>query len=105
MKKITIQISIPEGLDFQALDLARDPGTGGITFRLDAIKRICAASEIDPALLLESHEDNVAGLIVAWYTEHRARGGDPDPVAEDLIREALAEDLLGGGISHQPGRA
>lgn len=47
------------------------------------------------ALLRDAHEDNVAGLIVAWYVEHRRHGGAIDPVEEQIIAEVEAEDLLG----------
>lgn len=66
--------------------------------------RICEASGIDPAITL-SDEDNISGIIVAWYNAHRAAGGDADPVADDLIAECIAEDERGGGFSHPPGRA
>lgn len=42
-----------------------------------------------------SHEDNVSGLIVQWYAEHLKRGGDPDPIAEELIQEVFIEDHFG----------
>jgi len=35
----------------------------------------------------DAPEDNVSGLIVSWYQVHRQHGGEPDPVAEDLIAE------------------
>lgn len=102
---MTARIIIPDDMKFADLDLRRNPQSGDVTLRWEVIERICAASGIDIALLRDAPEDNVAGLIVAWYAEHRERGGAPDPVADDLIAEAAAEDALGGGFSHQPGRA
>jgi hypothetical protein len=99
-----LNLQIPDDIDFSALELERDPD-GMVSFRWDIIERICDASGIDPATFREAPEDNIAGLLVAWYMEHRARGGAPDPVEEDLIAETLAEDALGGGLSHPPGRA
>jgi hypothetical protein len=50
-------------------------------------------------------EDNVSGLIIGWYQAHRQQGGEPDPVAEDLIAEVLAEDAAGQNTSLPPGSA
>lgn len=101
MKKL-VKITIAD-LQFADLKLKREPD-GAVTFDKEVIMRICADSGIDPSITL-SDEDNVAGIIVAWYAEHRAAGGDADPVADDLITETLAEDDHGGGLSHPPGRA
>lgn len=98
-------VSIPHGLDFADLKLVRNPQTGGVGFDWSPIESICAASGIDIALLRDGPDDNVSGLIVAWYSDHRARGGAPDPVQEDLIAEMLAENEHGDGLSHEPGRA
>ena len=104
MEKIPLKISIPEGLDFSALKITRTPG-GHVSFDWSPINAICAESGIDLATFTETDEDNVAGLIMAWYQAHIANGGDPDPVAEDLIAEAQIEDERGGGFSLPPGRA
>ena len=52
----------------------------------------------------------MAGLIVAWYAQHRQGGGSSDPAAEQLIAEPHAEDQFGesriqrGPINHnEPG--
>jgi hypothetical protein len=102
MKSLTI--IIPDDLEFSALQLARDPD-GMVSFDWTPIARICEASGVDVAIFRDSPEDNVAGLIMAWYVEHRQRGGTPDPVQEDLIAEARIEDERGAGLSHAPGRA
>lgn len=103
MKRL-VKITIPDGVQFADLELRRDPD-GDVSFSVPIIERVCAASGIDPAAIWDTHEDNLSGIIVAWYARHRELGGAPDPVAEDLILEAAAEDALGGGISHAPGRA
>lgn len=100
----SLRVIIPEGLAFEALKLTRK-ATGAVGFDWSPIEQLCEASGIDIGLLRDRHEDNVAGLIIAWYAEHRARGGAPDPVVEDLIHEAKREDERGGGMSHQPGSA
>lgn len=103
--KKLLKVSIPEGVDFADLRLERNPRTGAIKFDWAPLERICAASGIDIAVLRDGPEDNVAGLIVAWYAEHIARGGARDPVEDELIAEALAEDERGGGLSYPPGSA
>ena len=45
------------------------------------------------------------GFAARWYSAHRAAGGAPDHVAEDLLSEVRAEDAAGQPYSHQPGRA
>lgn len=98
-----LRITIPEGLAFEALQLSRS--AAGIKFDWRPIESICAASGIDIALLRNTGEDNIAGMIITWYAEHRARGGAPDAVAEQLIAEVAAEIERGQTVAHQPGRA
>jgi hypothetical protein len=100
-----VNIVIPADIAIADLRMARDPQTGDIAFDWTPIERICAASGIDVALFKESAEDNVGALLMQWYAQHRAQGGAPDAVIEDLIEETRAEDEFGGGLSHRPGRA
>lgn len=101
----TMGIKIPEGLKFSDLKLSRDPKTGAVEFDWLPILKICEASEIDPEIFECGSEDNLSGLITAWYQHHIATGGIPDPVQEDLISEVKFENEHGGGISHKPGTA
>lgn len=103
MQKQVANIQIPSDLDFSSLKLARD-ADGHVSFDWSPIERICEASDLAPEILKEGPEDNVCGLIVAWYAEHRSQGGQLDPVAEDLLAEAQAEDAA-GSASFPPGRA
>lgn len=104
MSTTPLTIQVPDDLDFSALKLARDVD-GMVSFDWGPIETICAASGIDVGIFREAPEDNIAGLLTAWYSAHRQRGGAADPVQEDLIAEAALEDSRGGGISHAPGRA
>lgn len=104
MDKIT-PISIPQGLGFAALRLARDPQTGDVSFDTAVIERIEAESGLPAGFFMAQHEDAVASLITGWYSAHRAAGGAADPVAEDLLAEVRAEDAAGQHYSHKPGRA
>ncbi len=99
-----MKLQIPEGLDFSALRLARDRN-GMVSFDWRPIEAICDASGIGRSVFCDSPEDNLAALINTWYEHHLADGGSPDPVQEDLIAEARAEDDLGGGLSYPPGSA
>ena len=84
-------ITIPEGINFSALKLERDTSTGWIKFDWAPIEAICEASGLDVRIFKEQHEDNVAGLIQAWYVHHLAHGGAPDSVQEQIIAEVMAE--------------
>ena len=100
MAPLTLQV--PDDLDFTALDLRRDPVTQEVLVAWAPIERICELSGVDPRIFLESHEDNVSRLVVAWYDMHRHHGGAPDAVAEQLLAEAVADELF-GEINVQPG--
>lgn len=90
-----LQITIPENIDFADLKLGRDPITGAVSFDWLPIELICQESGIDSAMFTDTHEDNVAGLLVTWYVQHRRNGGEPDAIAEELLEEIRIEDELG----------
>lgn len=104
MQQQLTRLAIPDDIDFAALHLARD-ADGAVSFDWSVIERICRANNLPVELLREGPEDNVAGLLIGWYSSHRAAGGAPDPVADDLLAEVLAEDAAGQFTSHAPGRA
>lgn len=97
-------IRIPTDIPFSALQLARDPD-GHVSFDTVVINRIEAASGLPHGHFMSQAEDALADLIVQWYRAHLAAGGEPDPVADDLITEVRIEDQRGGGLSHAPGTA
>ena len=104
MQQQMTKVAIPEDLEFSDLDLSRKPN-GSVSFSWAVIERICEASGLPVETFRDTPEDNVAGLIVAWYQAHRQDGGEADPVAEDLLAEVVAEEKAGQTVSHQPGRA
>lgn len=104
MQQQLTRIAIPDDISFADLRLGRD-SDGEVSFDWTPIERICAASGVPVELFRDGPEDNVAGLLMTWYRAHRAGGGALDPVAEDLIAEAAAEDAAGQPYSHAPGRA
>jgi len=95
---------IPAGVQFSDLKLARDTD-GNVSFDWGVIERICVASGQDVAVFRDGPEDNLASLLATWYHVHRAAGGAPDAVYEDLVAEVRVEDAAGQHYSHAPGRA
>jgi len=104
MENFAVTVVVPEGLDFAELRLGQQ-SDGGVTFDWEPVKRICEASGMPWELLRDGPEDNVSALLVAWYSAHRAAGGDTDPVAESLIAEVQAEDAARQRYSFEPGHA
>lgn len=102
---VRVEINIPANLDFASLKLSRDSVTGDVSFDTTVINRIEAASKLPGGYFMGLPEDALAGMLVRWYDAHRAAGGAPDPVAEDLLTEVRAEDAAGQKTSHKPGRA
>lgn len=99
-----IKLQIPDDLDFADLRLSRD-ADGMVSFDWRPIEQICSISGVDVAIFRDAPEYNLAALLTAWYEEHLRRGGARDPVEDDLIAEARAEDEFGSGLSYAPGRA
>ena len=104
MSQQLTRIVIPSDVRFADLKLARERD-GHVSFDWRPVERVCAASGIDVSLLRETDEDNVAGLLVAWYTAARANGEPEDATAEDLASEVRAEERIGQHVSLPPGRA
>lgn len=104
MSQQQTRVLVPDNVEFADLHLTRG-ADGAVSFDWGPIERICEASGISVDVLKDGPEDNVAGLIAAWYDEHRKHGGALDATAEDLLAEIKAEDAAGQTVSHQPGRA
>lgn len=104
MERQLTRIAIPDDVQFADLRYARE-ADGSASFDWAPIERICEASGIDVAMFRDAPEDNVAALLIRWYTAHRANGGTPNAAMDDLIAEAMIEDAAGQPYSHQPGRA
>lgn len=100
----TIRITIPDALRFADLRLRRE-SNGDLSFETAPLELIAEASGAAAGELMRSGEDGLASIITAWYHAARARGEPPDPVAEDLVAEILAEDAAGQYVSLPPGRA
>ncbi len=87
---------------FSELHMARDNENIGYDWSL--IEDICEASGIDISEFRDENENNISALIHQWYSEHRARGGAPDPVMEDIIVEAKLETTF-GSMGDNPGKS
>lgn len=84
-----LQITISSRIKFSDLDLAFYEGD--LSFKWEPIVAICAHNGLSVDIFKRGPEDNVVSLIWAWYAQHRAEGGAPDPVAEEYIAEVQAE--------------
>jgi hypothetical protein len=100
-----VLVTIPDGVEFADLHLARDVNNGLVRFNMAPIEAICEASTLDLAEIVEGPQLLVGLLIAAWYTAHISEGGAPDPVQEDLMEEAQLEIEHGGGFTYPPGHA
>ena len=94
------KVTIPDDLDFSDLHLSRD-FDGSVIFDGSVVERICKAN----GLPVELSDANVARLVITWYQTHRQDGGDPDPIAEDFITEALADESVEQMVSYKLGNS
>lgn len=86
-----MRVGIPHGIEFDALQLARDAQTGDIHLDMDVLR---AVADANPGVRIET-EDDICGVLVAWYRAHRAAGGDADQTMEQIAAEVEAEDRIG----------
>ncbi len=85
-----IQLAIPDGVKFADLKVTFEKG--GVSFDWALIEIICGHNGLSPEVFKSGPEDNVSALIVHWYAEHLARGGDPDAVVEEYLAEVMTEN-------------
>ena len=100
-----LRVTIPDGVEFADLCLSRNVEDGLLRFNMAPIEAICEASDLDLDAIVEGPRPLVGLLIAAWYQTHLAQGGLPDPVQEDLVKEARLEMEHGGGFTYPPGHA
>lgn len=86
-----IGIAIPRGVTFADLELVRNPLILEVKFSWAPIEAICQENGLDPTIFQDDCELNLAFLLNGWYAAHRASGGAPDLVAEQLLAESEAE--------------
>ena len=90
-----LSLKVPTDLDFNDLNLTRDPVSGDISFDWAPVEKICEVNQIDISIFKDQHEDNVGALLVYWYFEYIKAGGKPNLVAESLLAEISVEDEFG----------
>lgn len=100
-----LHVTIPDGIEFADLRLSRDTANGLVRFEMAPVKAICKASALDPGEVVHGPRPIVGLVIALWYAVHLKRGGAPDPVQEDLIKEVRLEMKHGGGFTYPPGHA
>ena len=89
----TIELIIPDGVNFSDLHLSRDVVTGEIEFDTRQIDIVVLHN---PSIRrVFDTEDGTASFLVAWYRAHRAAGGQADLVQEQILAEIEAEDRFG----------
>lgn len=90
-----MKIPFPEDHHFSLLEWVQNSSTdGNMEFDWSLIEDVCAASGMDIEEFLDTREHDAAALIHEWYAEHRGRGGDPDPIMEDILTAAKIEEVL-----------
>ena len=95
---------IPAGLAFADLQLERELVTKRLLYRPGPLAELFRANALEPLL---NDEDVVSWLIAEFYLLHRANGGEPDRVADEVLAEvaaAMVSDIPslqpGGGREH-----
>lgn len=104
MQQQLTRLQIPDGIRFADLKLARDPD-GAVSFEWSVVERVCRENGLPIEIMQDIPQDNVSGLLAAWYRAERADGGPADKTMDDLLEEVSAEDAAGQNVSHEPGRA
>jgi len=95
-------ITLPAtGFSFADLALAREPDTQRLLYRPEPLRWLMRVNGFESQTVFDS-EDLACWLIAEWYAEHLAKGGEPDPVAEDILTEVTAAHFSGIS-SFQPG--
>jgi hypothetical protein len=100
-----LRVTIPDGIEFADLHLARDMDNGRVRFSMAPIAAICEASALDLDEVVQGPQPLVGLLIAAWYENHLKEGGVPDPVQEGLREEVRLEMERGDGFAHATGHA
>jgi len=85
-----VKIEIPDGVEFGDLKLAYSGD--GVTFEWGPVALICEKNGLSIDIFRHGPEDNICGLLSAWYSAHRESGGACDSAAEALLVEVFAED-------------
>ena len=89
------KITIPPAVDFAELQLARELYTRRLLYKPMPLERLIAANRLALRGTMFEEEDLAAWLIARWYLAHRTAGGEPDPVAEEVLADVEALQAIG----------
>ena len=86
-----MQLAIPYGLEFEDLDLRRDPVSGAVHYRHETLSNFFTANRVDLDQI-EDVEEFSGAVLAAWYAWHIAHGGERDAVMDDIEEEVRLAD-------------
>jgi len=78
-----LTLKLPEGYTFADLKLRRCDDDA-IDLDMDLVKLICSINDLDFEKVLQNPGPVVTSILTVWYKNHRAQGGQPDPLMEAL---------------------
>lgn len=90
---VLTMLTFHDGLDFVDRALERAPVTQRLLFLPAPLGALCLFNGLNPEEILAS-EDLSCELICTWYVAHREAGGEPDPVADEILFEVIADDAV-----------
>ena len=82
------RIRLPAGVDFTGLKLRRGAASGEHAYDRKVLTKIIAANGFGQQTLIQ-RRDLELWIISECYLAHRAGGGAPDSVAEDILASVL----------------
>lgn len=93
MDTMLTYLTIPYGLKFEHLNLARDPQSGALLFDRAVINAVCNENGLDSEAFLTMPQVKLAAVLAAWYVAACHAGAACDPVAEQLLTNIADEAL------------
>jgi hypothetical protein len=76
-----VQISIPDDVTFDDLDLAYDPSADAISMDGAVLARVLEANGLDPDTIMHDQQHQCR-LLMSWYEAHLAAGGERDTIMD-----------------------
>jgi hypothetical protein len=83
------QLRLPAVISFADLTLQRRPVTRRLLVAPAPLAALCRFDRLDSEQIL-ADEDLSSWLICEWYCTHRLAGGEPEPVAAEILAEVAA---------------
>jgi hypothetical protein len=76
-----VQITIPDDVTFDDLDLAYDPAADSISMDGAILARVLEANGLEPGAILHDQQHQCR-LLMSWYEAHLAAGGERDTIMD-----------------------